>query len=399
MSIPGGPPAPISYGRHFLDEEDIQAVVDQMRNRTLTQGAAVNEFERAIAAYVGARYAVAVSSGTAALHIASAAARLGPGDTLVTSAITFVASANCAAYVGATPEFADIDPATLNLDPGDLERRCAKLDRVRAVVPVHMAGLPCAMPEIRAIARKYEAVVIEDACHALGGSYPDGAKIGCCANSDMTVFSLHPVKSITTGEGGLVTTNDEQLYRDLLRLRSHGINKGDDALLDPDHAYTDGTPNPWYYEMQELGFNYRLTEIQAALGSSQLRKLDRFVERRRALAKRYDAAFADMPSIRPAQSGGRDSSAHHLYVVRIPFGRGAVARNLYMRRLANAGIIAQVHYIPVPLQPYYRDRGHRYEDYPHAWAYYQDALSIPIFFSLSERDQDWVVRTLAENLH
>jgi perosamine synthetase len=387
------------YGRHHVDEDDIQAVLDQMRHRSLTQGPAVGEFERAVASYVGARYGVAVTSGTAALHLACAAAGLGPGDTLVTSPTTFVASANCAAYVGATPEFADIDAATLNLDPAELERRCAGFQRVKAIVPVHFAGLPCAMPEIRAVANRHGAIVIEDASHGLGGRYPDGSRIGSCAHSEMTVFSFHPVKPITTAEGGMIMTNDEALYRDLLRLRSHGINKMDDALLDPEHAYTDGQVNPWYYEMQELGFNYRITEIQAALGSSQMRKLDRFLARRRALAARYDEAFRGSDFIKPAQATGRELSGHHLYTVRIPFGRGCVTRAVYMRRLFEAGITAQVHYVPVPLHPYYRRRGHRAEDYPNSWQYYQEALSIPFFYDLTDGEQDGVVRTLFDKLH
>ncbi len=387
----------IGYGLHHLDEEDIQAVVEQMRHRSLTQGPAVGEFEQAVAKYVGARYAVAVSSGTAALHIACAAAGVGPGDTLITSAITFVASANCALYLGAQPQFTDIDAATVNMDPADLQRRCATLERVRAVVPVHMGGLPCAMPEIRAIAKKAGAVVIEDASHALGSRLPDGSRVGSCTHSDMTVFSFHPVKAITTGEGGLVTTNDEALYRDLLRLRSHGINKGNDALHDPEHGFTDGIPNPWYYEMQELGFNYRLTEIQATLGSSQMRKLERFVARRHALAARYDEAFRSTP-IKPAQPTNRELSALHLYLIRVPFGAGLPSRAVYMNRLMKAGIITQVHYIPVPLHPYYRERGHRAEDFSHAWRYYQETLSIPLFFDLSDAGQDRVVGLLLDNL-
>lgn len=386
------------YGRHHVDDDDIRAVVAQMRHHSLTQGPAIEEFERTVAAYVGARYAVAVTSGTAALHLACAAAGIGPGDTLVTSAVTFVASANCAAYVGATAQFADVDPSTLNMDPSDLERRCASYSRVKAIVPVHFAGLPCDMPAIRAVAKKHGAIVIEDACHALGATYPDGTKVGACAHSEMSVFSFHPVKAITTGEGGMITTNDQALHRDLLRLRSHGINKGDDTLLDPDHAYTDGDVNPWYYEMQELGFNYRLTEIQAVLGTSQMRKLERFLGRRRELAARYDRAFQGSDVVKPGQASGRDSSGHHLYIVRIPFGRAAVSRAVYMCRLREAGIITQVHYIPVPLHPYYQRLGHRAADYPNAWHYYSEALSIPFFYDLSDQEQDQVVHILLENV-
>jgi len=384
----------IQYGRHFIDEDDIQAVVNQLRSGSLTQGAAIDEFERAVASYVGARYAIAVTSGTVALHLACAAEGISAGDNIITSAITFVASANCALYVGATPQFADINPETLNVDPVDLERRCAALGKVRGIIPVHFAGLPCDMPAIQSVARRYSAVVIEDASHALGAHYADGGRVGCCSHSDMTVFSFHPVKQITTGEGGMITTNSEPLYRNLLRLRSHGINKGNDPFMAPEQASTNGVPNRWYYEMQELGFNYRLTEIQAALGLSQLRKLGRFLSRRRALVERYDEAFGGKAPIRPAQLTGRRLSGHHLYVIRAPFGKECVSRNEFMRRLYQTGIITQVHYIPVPLHPFYRQLGHRAADYPNACAYYDEALSIPLFFGLTDSQQDEVIEKL-----
>jgi dTDP-4-amino-4,6-dideoxygalactose transaminase len=261
-------------------------------------------------------------------------------------------------------------------------------------VPVHFAGLPCDTPAIQKVAAARGAVVIEDAAHALGARYPDGTWVGSCAHSAMTVFSFHPVKHITTGEGGMVTTNDPALYQRLLRLRSHGINKGSDPLELVEQAYSDGRPNRWYYEMQELGFNYRLTEIQAALGISQFSKLERFVARRRELALRYDEAFSNDPVIRPAQRSGRDSSAHHIYVIRAPFGNGCVGRNEYMQRLYESDLITQVHYIPVPLHPYYQRLGHRAQDYPHAWAYYAQGLSIPLYFGLTNEQQDQVIERL-----
>jgi dTDP-4-amino-4,6-dideoxygalactose transaminase len=312
----------------------------------------------------------------------------------VTSAITFVASANCARYVGANAAFADVDPRTVNMAPVDLERRCSALGSIAAIIPVHFAGLSCDMPAIRAVAKRHGAKVIEDASHALGGRHADGSRIGSCSHSDMTVFSFHPVKQITTGEGGMITTNDEQLYRDLLRLRSHGINKGDDPLTSSEHALTDGKRNRWYYEMQELGFNYRLTEIQAALGLSQLAKLERFLDRRRELVSRYDDALRGDDRLRPAQLTGRDASGHHLYVIRARFGKDCVSRNELMQRLHDVGYITQVHYIPVPLHPYYQNLGHRVADFPHAWAYYLEALSIPLFFSLSDEEQDRFVDQL-----
>ena len=388
----------IPYSCHSLDEEDIQAVVDVLRRGWLTQGPKVAEFEQAVARQVGAKYAVAVSNGTAALHVACMAAGIGKGDTVVTSPITFVASANCAVYVGAEPQFADIDPVTLNIDPDELARRCDELRRVKAIIPVHFGGLPCDMARVRKIAGAAGALVIEDAAHALGASYADGQRVGSCAHSDMTIFSFHPVKMITTGEGGLITTNDETLYRDMLRVRSHGINKGDDPCLHSEHALTDGEPNAWYYEMQELGFNYRITDIQCALGLSQLEKLPRFLGRRRELALRYDRIFAEVRNISPTQTAGRDLSSHHLYVVRIDFAAIGKSRNACLLALRQHSIFCQVHYIPVHYHPYYRANGHRGARFPVAERYYEQALSLPLYYGLSEETQDYVVERITELL-
>jgi perosamine synthetase len=392
----------IHYGRHHIDEDDIAAVVEQMRHRTLTQGAAIEEFERAIAQYVSARFAVAVSSGTAALHLACLAAKLQPQDVVLTSAISFVASANCALYAGARPGFVDIDPHSVNMSPADLERRCAAERNVKLIIPVHFAGVPASMEAIRDIARRAGARVVEDASHALGSRYADGTRVGCCSASEMTVFSFHPVKSITCGEGGVITTNDEALYRDLLRLRSHGINKGNDPFLCPEQAATDGQVNRWYYEMQELGFNYRLTEIQAALGSSQLRKLDKFLDRRRQLAARYDRELAAPAwrsrGVRAVENSGRYVSAHHLYVVRAPFGRGVPTRNAVMARLFERGIVCQVHYMPIPMHPYYRELGFSPDEFPAAREYYAECLSIPLFYGLSDEQQTSVLGALSDVL-
>lgn len=386
----------IPYGRHHVDEEDIQAVVDILRNGALTQGPVVEAFAEIIADYVGAKYAVAVSSGTAGLHLAALAAGVGPGQSLVTSPITFVASANAALYAGGRALFADIDPRTANLCPDRLRKRLDESRDVRAIIPVHFAGLPCDMPAIQAAADRVGAAVIEDAAHALGAHYPDGRRVGSCAHSLMTVFSFHPVKAIAAGEGGMITTNDEPTYRKLLRLRSHGINKLDDPLELPQQAETDGVRNPWYHEMQELGFHYRITDIQCGLAISQFKKLPKFLARRRQLVKAYDEQFSGMRNCRPAQAMGRDQSGHHLYVLRVDFKAAGLTRARLMNELRTRDIGTQVHYIPVPAQPHYRRLGFRPEDYPDAQAYYAEALSIPLFYALTDEQQQHVIAAFRE---
>lgn len=388
----------IPYGRHCLDEDDIQAVVEVLRHGYLTQGPMVETFEQAVAGYVGAKYALAVASGTAGLHLAAMAAGLGPGRSLVTSPITFVATANAAVYTGGRARFADIDPATLNMSPASLQAVLADSHDVAAVAPVHMAGLPCDMPAIRAAADTAGAVVIEDAAHALGATYPTGERVGSCAHSLMTVFSFHPVKAVAAGEGGMITTNDEGVYRRLLRIRSHGINKLDDPMQRPDQAETAGVRNPWYYEMQELGYHYRITDIQSALGASQMGKLDAFIARRRELVRAYDAAFAGAAHYRPAQPRGRDASAHHIYVLRIDFTAIGRSRADVMLALRARGIVTQVHYVPVPAQPFYRGLGEAPERYPHAMRYYEEALTIPLYVGLTDEQQQGVIAALRAEL-
>lgn len=388
----------IPYGKHHIDEDDIAAVVHVLRSGLLTQGPAVEAFERAVAEYVGIKHAVAVSSGTAALHLAALAAGVGPGTTLITSPITFVASANAGLYAGSKVAFADIDPDTINMSPTALAATLAANPDTKAVVPVHFAGLPCDMPAIKSLADKAGAAVIEDAAHALGATYPDGKRVGCCAHSLMTIFSFHPVKAIAAGEGGMITTNDDAVYRRLLRLRSHGINKLNDPLLLKDQAYTDGVPNPWYYEMQELGFHYRITDIQCALGISQLGKLESFLERRRSIVKRYDAELSEVSHLRPAQRSGREKSGHHLYVVQIDFESAGISRAQLMMVLREQGIGTQVHYIPVPMQPIYIAQGSQIALCPHARSYYEQALSIPLYCSLSDSEQTHVISVLKELL-
>lgn len=387
----------IPYGRHHVDEEDVAAVVDILTGGLLTQGPMVNAFEDAVAEYVGARYAVAVSSGTAALHLASAAAGMKPGKGLVTSPITFVASANAARYCGGDVHFADIDESTINMDPGALAQVLAETPNIKVVSPVHFGGLPCNMEKISKLVRDVGALVVEDAAHALGARYADGTKVGSGTYGDMTCFSFHPVKAIAAGEGGMITTNDPDLYRSLLRLRSHGINKLDDDFLYPEQAFENGQASPWYYEMRELGYHYRITDIQCALAMSQLKKLDRFIARRQVLAKAYDHAFAGFSNLKPAQPVvGRDRSGLHIYTVRIDYPATGLSRHDLMYALRARGIGSQVHYIPVPAQPYYRGLGFTPEAYPKAQAYYQEALSIPLFYDLSEAQQGEVIAALTE---
>jgi perosamine synthetase len=385
----------IPYGRQHIDEEDLAAVTEVLKSGWLTQGPMVDRFEECIREYVGAKYAVAVSSGTAALHLAAMAADVGPGKKLVTSPITFVASSNMALYTGGAPLFADIDPATVNMSPARLRERLERSDDVRAVVPVHFGGLPCDMPAISAAAADAGAVVIEDAAHALGATYADGSRVGNCRYSTMTMFSFHPVKAIAAGEGGMLTTNDEGIYRRLLRLRSHGINKLDDPLEVAAQAETDGMRNPWYYEMQELGFHYRITDIQCALAVAQFRRLDKFLGRRLTLVRAYDDAFAGFEHLRPAQ-GDRERSGHHIYVVRIDYRAAGTTRAALMKSLKDRGIITQVHYIPVPAHPVYRRLGHRPEEYPCAQRYYDEALTIPLFYDLTDAEQQHVIGSLRE---
>ena len=387
----------LNYGRHLIDDDDIQAVLNVLKSGPLTQGPKVGELEAKFSEYVGAKFAVAVSSGTNALHIACLAAGIGPGYSAITSANTFVASANCIIYAGGKPAFADIDPVTLNIKPENLEKECKRLGNVKAIIPVHFGGLSCDMSRIFNIADRYGATIIEDACHALGGNYPDGFRIGSCRYSQMTVFSLHPVKSITSGEGGVVTTNDEKLYRQLLRLRGHGINKLDDPYVYADEAYTKGRENNWYYEMQQIGFNYRITDIQCALAISQLNKLDRFIARRRDIASVYDREFKSLKHATFTQVVGRNRSANHLYILRVDYDGLGLSRNEVFELLAARGVIGHAHYIPVPMHPYYRTHHQMPPDnYAQALAYYREALTLPLYPSMTEKDIDTVVQAVSE---
>lgn len=384
-------PRHLNYGRHRIGEDDVAAVVEVLRSDLLTQGPVVERFESALAEFVGARYAVAVSNGTAALHLASLAAGLQPGDRGVTSALTFVASANGMLYCGADAQVVDIDAEGLGMSPEALRTALAADPAIKAVVPVDFAGLAADSAALREVAG--DRIVIEDAAHALGGQYACGRPVGSGAYADMTTFSFHPVKPITTGEGGAVMTNDPELARRLRLLRNHGIER-DAELFVGDDGMEDGQRRLWFYEQQMLGFNYRITDLQAALGLSQLNKLPTFLNRRREAARHYDSAFAGLNHLRPHHSapGQRDRSGLHLYTIAVDFDALGTTRHAFMHRLAQGGVGTQVHYIPVYRQPYHRQRyGYRPADYPVCEAYYQTCLSLPLHAGLTDEEVERVV--------
>lgn len=362
----------IPYGTQSIDEEDIQAVVDVLRSDYLTTGPAISQFEKKVADYVGVKYAVAVSNGTAALHVACLAAGIKEGDEVITTSITFAASSNCVLYCGGTPVFADINKETYNIDPQDICRKIT--DKTKAIIAVHFTGQPCEMEEIHKIAKEHNLLVIEDAAHALGADYK-GKKIGTI--SDMTTFSFHPVKHITTGEGGMITTNNKELYERLLLFRSHGITR-DTGLMTENQG-------DWYYQQLELGYNYRITDIQCALGLSQMNKLDSFIERRREIVQRYNEVFANEENIKlPYQLEGCNSS-WHLYVIQVE------KRKEVFDCLRSAGIGVNVHYIPVYTFPYYQSHGYDNVHCLNAEQLYEGLISLPIYPKLSQKEQDYVI--------
>ena len=383
----------IPYGRQHITEADIEAVVDVLRSDFLTQGPAVPAFERAVAAQVGVRHALAVNSATSALHIACLALGLGPGDRLWTVPNTFVASANCGRYCGAKVDFVDIDPDSWNLSVTALK---AKLLQAReegllpkVLVPVHFGGQPTDQGAIWALAQEFGFKVLEDASHAIGASR-HGEQAGNCKWSDITVFSFHPVKIITTGEGGMALTNDAELAGRMEMLRSHGITR--DAA-----KFTQAAPGPWHYEQQALGFNYRMTDIQAALGASQLGRLDSYVERRNLLARRYDELLRGLPLQLPVVLAG-NRSAFHLYVVRVKSNPRGHTREQVFSELRQGDIGVNVHYMPVHLQPYYRQLGFADGAFPVAESYASEAITLPLYPQLTEEGQDQVVSALARAL-
>ena len=384
---------PIPYARHDINQADINAVVEVLQSDWLTQGPNVERFEEAVASYCGTKYAVATCNATAALHIACLALDLGPGDWLWTSPNSFVASANCALYCGAKVDFVDIDPKTYNLSTEVLARKLEQAKTEgrlpKVVVPVDFSGQSCDMREIATLGKQYGFRIVEDASHAIGADYLDG-KVGNCRYADMTVFSFHPVKIITTGEGGIALTNDSELCRRIALMRSHGITR-DPALM---QWKTEGA---WYYQQVALGFNYRMTDIQAGLGASQLKRVNEFVERRRYIAARYDRLLSGLPVISPYQhADGR--SAWHLYVIQV-VPADTRRRRWIFDSLRAAGINVNIHYIPIHLQPYYRHMGFNLGDFPNTEAYYRAAISFPIYYGLTETEQDYVVDKLRSAIY
>ncbi|MCY7786549.1 UDP-4-amino-4,6-dideoxy-N-acetyl-beta-L-altrosamine transaminase [Bacillus inaquosorum] len=384
LAITGGKPVRDSYlpyGRQWLDEEDIQSVVDVLRGDYLTTGPTIDLFEQKVAEYAGSSYAVAFSSGTAALHAACFAAGISQGDEVITTPITFAASANCILYMGAKPVFADIDPLTYNIDPDSIEKLITP--KTKAIIPVDFTGQPVNHDRIQKIAKANNLIVIEDAAHALGASYK-GEKIGSI--SDMTMFSFHPVKHITTGEGGMITTNNKTYYEKLLQFRSHGITR-DPKKLTQDHG-------SWYYEMHFLGFNYRMTDIQAALGISQLKKVDDFIETRNHLARIYNEKLKTISHIHLPSQDAASTSSWHLYIINLKLDQLKGNRDDIFNAMQQENIGVNVHYIPVYLHPYYQRLGYQAGLCPNAENFYKGIITLPLFQSMNEKDADDVIKAL-----
>lgn len=380
----------IYYGHQHITEKDIQAVEKVLRSNYLTQGPVIESFEKKVANYCGAKYAVAVTNATSALHIACKAAGLGEGDVLWTSPITFTASANCGRYCGADVDFVDIDDKTYNMSVAELRHKLeTAVQKPKVVIPVHLAGQSCDMEAIKALADECNFKIIEDASHATGADYKN-TKVGSCCYSDMTVFSFHPVKIVTTGEGGMVLTNNKDLYEKLKLYRSHGITRDADLM-------TQGADGPWYYQQIELGFNYRMTDLQAALGCSQMDSLDEFVARRRYLVKRYNEKLKELPLRTPYQDEATNPS-WHIYIIRVDFTKVTLSKKEIFARMRDRGIALNLHYIPVHTQPYYQNLGFKKGDFPVSERYYEEAITLPLYYDLTDEQQDQIIQALKDVL-
>jgi UDP-4-amino-4,6-dideoxy-N-acetyl-beta-L-altrosamine transaminase len=389
LAIKGGKPireSYLAYGKQWIEETDIDSVVKVLKGDYLTTGPYVKNFEQKVANYVGAKYAVAVSNGTAALHMACFAAGIGEGDEVIVTPMTFAASANCILYLGGTPVFADIDPHTYNIDPNEIENKITS--KTKAIIPVDFTGQTVDFDKIKKIADKYGLLIIEDAAHALGSEYK-GQKVGTIA--DMTEFSFHPVKPITTGEGGIVTTNNEDLYKKMLLFRTHGITK-DKELLKRDEG-------PWFYEQQSLGFNYRITDLQSALGTSQMDRLDWFVTRRRDIVKKYNNAFKELNEITVPYEAEYSNSGWHLYIIRLNLDLLNANRKEIFEALHAENIGVNVHYIPVYYHPYYKELGYEKGICPVAEKLYDEMITLPLFPKMTDQDIDDVIAAVYKVIH
>ena len=385
----------IPYSKQFIDQSDIDAVVDVLKSPNLTQGPKIDAFEQSIVDYTGAKYAVAVSSCTAGLHMSCIALDVGKKNNLITSPITFVSSANSAIYCGADVILSDIDVNTGCMKIEDLENTLKGFKNIKAVMPVHYSGNTVDMVSLKKLCNSKKISIIEDCAHALGSSYATGEKVGSCKYSDVAVFSFHPVKSITSGEGGVITTNNEQVYRKLLRLRSHGINKTDDKFVNNKNAFTGGMKNNWYYEMSELGYHYRITDIQSALGHSQMKKIEIFMKKRHQLVEKYDMAFKNEKKIALLTNNAKLSS-NHLYVIKINFSDLKISRAYFQKKLSDKGILTQVHYIPLHLHPYLSKKLLNTSNCSESIKFYDQAISIPLYYDLSFQEQEFVIENIKE---
>lgn len=387
------------YGRHYIDHKDIRAVTDVLRSGVITQGPLISKTEKRIAKYVGSKYAVLVSSCSAGLHIACKAMGMSKKHTTLTSPITFVSTANAALHCGSNVMLSDIDPNSINLSIDHLKKNIKK-KKINFLIPVHFSGLPCDMKSIYSLAKKNNIKIIEDAAHAFGSRYLSGERVGSCKYSDIAVFSFHPVKIVAGGEGGVVTTNSKKTYIKLLEYRSHGIIKADnESFKNKTQGYSKNKKNIWYYEMKNLGFHYRQTDIQSALIYSQLKKVNTFLNYRKLLAKKYDYFFKNHDLIKPYNVSFRKFSSNHLYVVKINFLKLALNRNEFMKKLRNFGIVTQVHYIPLNYHPYFKKIKVFFNPDSNATRYYDNCLSIPLYYGLKFNEQKFIVEKILNLLN
>ncbi len=384
----------LPYSRQNIDANDIEKVIEVLKSDFITQGPNINDFEKNFAKYVGAKYAVACATGTAALHLSCLALGINKTSKVLTSAITFVASANSAEFLGANVDFVDIDKNTYCISVDELKKKLKK-NKIDLVIPVHLCGHSSDMAEIYKLKKKYNFKIIEDSCHALGGTY-NNHKVGSCKYSDISTFSFHPVKPITTAEGGMITTNNDKIYQKLLLYRTHGIHKDPKLFKNKDLAFDkNNQPNRWYYEMDVLGFNYRITDLQAALGNSQLKKINLFTKKRNQIANIYNRNLKNLENLRTPYKSKKVNHAYHLYTILINFKKIKETKNNFMKFLSKKGIGSQVLYIPVFLQPYFKKKyNYKSKDYPNSMRYYEQALSIPVFYGLAKSEQALVIKEI-----